>query len=621
VGLIAAVAAFYSPVVHNQFIRYDDGQYIFDNPHVNQGLKWQTVTWAFTSYEQANWHPLTWLSHALDCQLFGLNPAGHHAVNVLLHAINAVLLFLLLQYSTGFRWRSLMVAALFALHPINVESVAWAAERKNVLSMMFFLLALWAYVWYTRSPRPQRYACVVGLYALALMAKPQVITFPFLLWLWDYWPLGRIGDLWGSAPRSQDVEADAQRSVGGSQSAETRVSLPRPTLESVIWEKVPLLLLSAVSAVVTVEAQSAGGALKDLARYGLWLRIENTVIAYVRYVGKALWPAKLVPLYPHAVNPYPAWQALAALLALALVTSLVLRARARRYLAVGWFWFLGSLVPMIGLVQVGEQAMADRYAYLSFIGLFVMIVWAAADWAAGAGGKQRGISARWLVAPALCWLLVLGMLTARQVTTWHDTQSFWLRTLALTTDNYVAHENLANLLHERGKDEEALQHVQAVLQIRPQHVVANLLMGEYESSHGNVADAIVHYQTVAATAEKTWPRLRAYDDLAAAYLRMGEPAKARHALESSLQISPRQPEVITQLGMIAQRGGDLKTAEREYSRSLAIHPTDVGFILLARTLQLEGRDEEASAMLDRAARLTSDLSQSERRAAALLAGH
>jgi len=604
-ALLLVVAVFYAPVVHNEFVRYDDGQYIIYNPHVNEGLRWETVAWALTSYEQANWHPLTWLSHALDCQLFGLNPVGHHIVNVLLHAINAVLLFLMLQYATGFRWRSSMVAALFALHPINVETVAWAAERKNTLSMMFFLLALWAYVWYTREPRLRRLALVVGLYTLALMAKPQVITFPFLLWLLDYWPLGRVNDLWklGSA-------------------SSTGVRTRRASLQSqgarLIWEKVPLLALSAASAVVTVEAQSLGGALKDLAHYGLLLRFDNAVVAYVRYVGKMLWPSKLVPMYPHPMQLYPAWEAIAALLALLLATDVVARSHERRYLAVGWFWFLGSLVPMIGLVQVGEQAMADRYAYQPFIGLFVMVVWAVADWAASE--KHPRISARWLAVAGLCWPLALGVLTVRQVTAWHDTEWFWRRTLALTAGNYVAHENLANLLHEQGKEEEAIGHVRAVLAIRPQHVVGNLLLGEYEYSHGSVTDAIARYQIVAGTAENIGPRVRAYNDLAGAYLRMGEPAKAKLAWESSLQISPRQPEVMIQLGIIAQRDGELAAAARQYSRAVAVHPSDVGFILLARTLQLEGRNDEALAMLQRAAKLTADLPGAEMRAAAMLAG-
>src|SRR6266478_794426 len=339
--LIAAVLVFYSPVTHNGFLNYDDDQYITNNPHVRAGLTWQTVKWAFTTYDQANWHPLTWLSHALDSQLFGLNPAGHHSVSVLLHAVNAVLFFLLLQSATGFRWRSLMVAALFALHPVNVVSVVWAAERKNVLSMLFFLLALHAYVWYARRPELRRYAVVAFFFALGLLCKPQVITFPFLLCLLDYWPLCRIGP---SAVAGEAVQ-------GG--------NVPRLSGGWLVLEKLPLLLLSAASAVVTMKAQKAGGAVQSLFQYSLLLRLETAVISYVGYLGKAFWPSKLVALYPHATRLYPAWQAGAAVSVLMLVTVLVVRARDQKYLTVGWFWFLGSFLPMIGLVQVGAQAMAD----------------------------------------------------------------------------------------------------------------------------------------------------------------------------------------------------------------------------------------------------------------------
>ena len=374
----------YSPVTRNGFLNHDDYAYITQNPHVRAGLTWATVKWAFTSYDQANWHPLTWLSHALDCQLFGLNPAGPHYENVLLHAVNAVLLFLLLQRATRSRWRSLMVAALFALHPINVESVAWASERKNVLSMMFFLLALHAYVWYTRKPALLRYAAIFFLLALGFMSKSQVITFPFLLLLLDYWPLRRIG---ASAAAGLAAQGDGA---------------PRQSSAWLILEKVPLLLLSAASALVTMKAQKAGGAVQSFSQYSLPLRLETAVISYVRYLGKAVWPSKLVALYPHPTKLYPAWQVVAAMLLLLVISAWVLRARQQRYLAVGWFWFLGSLVPMIGLVQVGAQAMADRYAYIPFIGLLVMATWLVADWA-----SSRKISGAWLAIPAVSCLLVL----------------------------------------------------------------------------------------------------------------------------------------------------------------------------------------------------------------------
>jgi protein O-mannosyl-transferase len=608
-GLIALVCVFYSPVIHNGFIGYDDGQYIVDNAWLKDGLRWTTVEWAFTSFEQANWHPLTWLSHALDCQLFGLNPAGHHAVNVLLHGFNAALLFLLLAGATGFRWRSLMVAALFALHPMNVESVAWAAERKSVLSTFFFLLAFLAYDWYARAPQRRRYTAVFFLYAAALLAKPQVITFPFLLMLWDYWPLQRVA--WGKKKAAADRGGAATLSPA-----------------RLLREKVPLLLLSAVSAVLTVEAQKAGGAVRDLEYYGLLLRVENALIAYVRYIGKALWPAKLVVMYPHPTKLFPVWQVVGAALLLLAISVWVVRAGHRRYLAVGWFWFLGSLVPMIGLVQVGEQSMADRYAYISFIGLFVMIVWQVGDWVGEYHSSDQARSERiyvWLstqrlAIPCCACVLVLGALTSRQVRYWHDTESFWLRTVALEKNDVVAHQNLANMLHDEGKEEEAMQYVWAVLAIKPKDAVVNLLLGDYERSHGHLQAAIDRYQVVALSARATGPKSHAYDRMAAVYRQMGETAEAKQAYEGSLAASPGQPEVMMQLGMIAQNAGDLAGAERQYSHAVALQPTDVGFILLARTLQLEGRDKDALAMLQRAAKLTRNLDDSERRAAAMLAG-
>jgi protein O-mannosyl-transferase len=597
---MAAVAASYYPVIHDGFTGYDDAGYITDNENVKNGLSWDTVKWAFTTYDDANWHPLTWLSHAFDCQLFGINPVGHHVMNVLFHAINAVLLFLLLQYATGFRWRSLMVAALFALHPINVESVAWPSERKTVLSTLFFLLAFYAYVWYTRKESVRRYSAVVGLYALALMAKPQVITFPFLLLLWDYWPLHRISvvdDSHGSARGRSRLQIQSER---------------------VIWDKLPLFLLSAVSALLTMQAQNAAGAVRDLSHYSVKLRVETATVAYVRYIGHMFWPSKLVALYPHPLS-YPAWQVISAALVLVAITALAIRVRDRRYLAAGWFWYLGSLVPMIGLVQVGDQEMADRYAYISFIGLFVMIVWLAADWASSLQVDERRISPRWLAVPAFCCLLALSILTWRQVPYWHDGETFWRRTLALTKDNAIAHRALAGILHNQGKIDEALSHVRAALAITPQDSVSNLLLADYDRTGGNLTSAITRYQSVAVSTANPGARSRAYAGLGTVYKQMGEPAKAKQAFESSLHIAP-QPYVMIELGMIAQRDGNLKSAAQQYARSVAMHPTDVGFILLARTLQLEGRDDEALAMLQRAAKLTTNLEESEKKAAAMLAG-
>ncbi|MGB9235703.1 MAG: tetratricopeptide repeat protein [Terriglobales bacterium] len=595
-ALTAAVWAFYYPVIHNGFMNLDDKQYIMDNPPVRAGLTWKTVEWAFTTDTEANWHPVTWLSHALDCQLFGLSPVGPHCVNVLLHAANAVLLLLLLQSATGFRWRSLMVAALLALHPINVESVAWAAERKNVLSALFFLLAFHAYLWYTRQPGLVRYGAMAALYALALMAKPQVITFPFLLLLWDYWPLGRIG-------------------AAGASASARRGNSPPATGGRLVLEKLPLLLLSAASAVVTMEAQSAGLAVKPLSQYSPLLRLETAAISYVRYLGKAFWPSKLVAMYPHPTHLYPAWKPAAAVVLLLLVTALVLRARDQRYLAVGWFWFLGTLVPMIGLVQVGAQAMADRYAYIPFIGLFVMVVWLVVN-----GWNARQLPARWLAVPAVSCLLALGILTYRQVGYWHDPEAFWLRTLALTEDNYVAHGALAGFLRSHGRTEEAMAHYRAALAIQPDDLLAILNLGAYEHSRGNLEGAVQRYQFVALHAGSARFRAKAYANLGFAYRQMGESAKAKEAFEMSLQLVPKQPTILVTLGVMAQSEGDLPAAVQQYVHAMAFQPTDVGYLLLARALQHEGRADDAKAMFQRAARLSANLPQAENQADSLLTG-
>jgi len=596
--LFAAVLASYSSIIHNQFLDYDDNEYITNNAHVKAGLTWANVQWAFSTSEEANWHPLTWLSHELDSELFGLNPVGHHVVNVLLHAVNAVLLFLLLQSATGFRWRSLMVAALFALHPINVESVAWAAERKNVLSMLFFLLALYAYGRYARRPGLGRYIAVAGFFVLSLLAKPQAITFPFLLLLWDYWPLDRIG--------ARDMPTQAGNA-------------PRLPIARLLLEKLPLLFLSAASAVITMEAQKAGGAVKDLARFSLPLRLETTVISYARYLGKTFWPTKLVLPYPHPLKLYPSWQVYAAVVLLLLITAIVLCARDKRYLAVGWFWFLGSLVPMIGLVQVGEQAMADRYAYIPFLGLFLMTVWLIADWAAD-WNKSRQVPARWLAIPAVCCLLALACLTYRQVGYLHDTEALWRRALALTQDNYIAQGALAGVLHKQGKTEEAIEHIRAALAIRPDDWPANLILAAYEQSQGDTAAATARYQMVALRASKPSQRAAAYNDLGTAYRQTGDLLRAKEAFEQSLRLVPSQPMLMVTLGLIAQKNGDLPEAVRQYSSAFELQHSDVRALLLAQALRLEGRVDEADAMSRRAARASGNLAEAQKTVDSLLAG-
>jgi tetratricopeptide (TPR) repeat protein len=596
--LFATVLVVYSPVVHNGFLNYDDDTYITNNPHVRAGVTGQTLKWAFTTFDAANYHPLTWLSHALDCQLFGVNPAAHHESNVLFHAANAVLLFLFLRGATGFAWRSLFVAALFALHPLNVESVAWAAERKNVLSMLFLLLALHAYVWYTRRPALSRYAVIFLIFALALLSKPQVITFPFLLFLLDYWPLGRLK----TVPSEWGPEATMRTS-------------PVFSAGWLVLEKIPLLLLSLASALVTMKAQQAGGAVQSLTQYSPLLRLETAIIAYASYLGKAFWPSRLVALYPHPTTLYPAWQVGLASLFLALVTAVIVRARRKRYLLVGWLCFLGTLVPMLGLVQVGAQAMAERYTYIPLIGIFVMVTWLVADWA-----SDHQLPTTWLAVLALACLSVLGTLTYRQINYWHDTEHFWVRTLALTENNYIAHDSLGDFLASEGRNEEAAVQFRAALAIRSDDLPANLNLGTYEHGRGNLRAAIERYQLVALHAGDIGLRATAYGNLGSAYRQLGDYAQAKEYFDNALQLEPNRTMAMIGLGLVAQKEGDLPEAVKQYSHAMAMEPTDVGYLLLARALEQEGHPNEAAAIRERVAKLSPDLAAAEKDAASLLAG-
>jgi tetratricopeptide (TPR) repeat protein len=514
--LLIATLALYYPVHGHPFVNYDDSLYVTDNLQVQSGLNWDTVAWAFTTFDVGTWHPLTWLSHALDCQLFQLNPAGHHDVNLLLHAINAVLLFWVLLRATGYAGRSFMVAALFALHPINVESVAWIAERKNPLSMLFFLLALGAYRWYAREPRVGRYAAVAFLYALGLLAKPQVITFPFVLLLWDYWPSRR---MFASAHESE------------SRTAKQPVITPRK-LSWLVLEKVPLFLLSAASAFMTMKAQRVGS---DKVWYPLSIRLENAIVSYAQYLRDAVWPSRLAVFYPHPGNSLSAWQVGTALLLLLAITALVIDRPRQRYLAMGWLWFLGTMIPMIGLEGVGYQGMqgmADRYAYLPFIGLFIMICWGLSEWA-----EQRHIAIAWLAGLSFAVLLILAAVTHRQIGYWSDSATLWSRTLQVTNRNWLAENNLGKVLMKRGRVEEGMTHFLKATEIYPADPVSNMNIGTYEQQRGNLPEAIERYKKALSSSRDASLRFAALNNVGRAYQDLGDTAHAQEcfAAAESLQ--------------------------------------------------------------------------------------
>lgn len=502
--LVVATFALYYPVSHHPFVNYDDTVYVTTNLHVQGGLDWDTVEWAFTTFDEANWHPLTWLSHALDCQLFLLNAAGHHDTNLLLHVLNVLLLFWVLLQATGFAGRSFMVAGLFALHPINVQTVAWVAERKNLLSMLFFLLALGAYRWYAYKPRMGRYAVVALLFALGLMAKPQVITLPCVLLLWDYWPLRRMSALEPS-------------------SGEAPPTIPQKSFTELVEEKLPLFAIAVADAVITMKAQRVGGARNW---FPPLIRLGNATVSYARYVGKAFWPSRLALFYPHPGASLKMWEVLAALVLLLAVTALALIQRRHRYLPVGWLWFVGTLVPMIGLIQVGVQAMADRYAYLSFIGLFIMVCWGVADWS-----EQRHISPAWQAGVSIVVLLALTLVARAQLDRWGDNVTLWTHTLQVTGPNFIAENSLGIALEREGKVEEAITHFRAAVTINPDDAASNLNVAEYDRVHGNLLACIERCKKVPAMTQLTIQKAQAFGKMALAYRALGDTAHERECLK------------------------------------------------------------------------------------------
>ena len=591
--LLGVTLAAYNPIVHNGFINFDDEQYITQNAPVKAGLSWNTVKWAFGNFYQANWHPLTWLSHALDCQLFGLNPVGHHYMNVLVHGIDVVLLFVLLQSATGFTWRSLMVAALFALHPVNVESVAWASERKNTLSMMFLLLAMLAYNAYARKPSLGRNAAVAALFALGLMAKPQIITLPFALLLWDYWPLQRIKGL--STPDES--------------------GMPQRTFSQLVGEKAPLFALCLASAIVTLKAQKAGGAIHSTVIYPLHLRLENAIYSYGRYLAHLIWPTGLLPLYPHPRQHLLWWQPTISGVLLLAITIVFFLQRRRKYLGFGWLWFLGTLVPMIGVIQVGEQAMADRYAYLPYIGLFVIVCWGFADW-----WEERHRAGVWLTAPAGLALVALSLLTYRQIGYWRNPETLWtyaIRTAPLR--NYESHLNLAMAYDHVGRYDEAIVHLQAAVAPEEDDPKVYLGLGIYYQRHGHLREAMDAYQTTLKLAPGPEIKADTFSDMGSLYRQVRDSDRARECFAAALQLNPNQPMALIGMGVLAQRSGDFSQAVAYYSHAMSVEPTAVGYVLLAKALDKAGRGVEAQAAYNRAGQLTNDLGETQQAAEQLLA--
>jgi tetratricopeptide (TPR) repeat protein len=515
-GLALAILLAYLPVRSYDFVNFDDPDYVSRNAHVRQGITPGGILWALTSTESANWFPVTRISHMLDVEIFGLDAGWHHLVNVLLHLIATLLLFAFLDRATAARWPSALVALLFALHPLHVESVAWIAERKDVLSAVFWFLTLWAYVRYAEKPDLGRYSLVLGAFCLGLMSKPMMVTLPFVLLLLDIWPLRR---------------------------------------RLLLREKIPFFALSAASAVITYLAQARSGAVDSL-HTSLILRFENALVSYFIYIAKMFWPVGLAVFYPYP-HEIPAWQAFCAAFAIVAISALTLRVwKTHPYLAVGWFWYLGSLVPVIGFVQVGAQARADRYTYLPMVGLSIMLAW----------GLLEVLNRKVAISGALVACLACAVLCAAQVEYWRNSETLFRHTLDVTSGNYLAFHNLGVALADEGRFPEAIEQYQAALQIAPNAANLQTDYGNALAKSGRIPDAIAHYRaalTVLPDAPIT------HNDLANALAATpGGIPEAIAEYQTALRLKPDYVEARNNLAQVQSNA-----AEMEYNQGVDLAKT------------------------------------------------
>ena len=570
----------YGGVVHCPFTNYDDNGYVTENQHVQAGLSWSTIAWSFTSIEQANWHPLTWLSHALDCQLYGLDAGGHHTTSLFIHVSNVLLLFVLLRKATECRGFSFVVAALFAWHPINVQSVAWVAERKNVLSTFFLLPALAAYGWYVRQPNVKRYALVVVAFVCGLASKAMVVTLPALLLIVDFWPLGRIEGWYQSVAAS---------------------SVKQEKLRGLVIEKLPLLVLSGLSAFITVVAQRAHGAVQTSADFPLLSRLQNAFLSYAKYIGKAFWPTRFAVYYPSSFDPtfvqHPGrgivLLSATAAVCLGIVSLAAWRQRVKRpYLTAGWAWFLVALLPVIGIVQVGRQAMADRYAYLPLVGIFVATVWGIAELA-----KELQLNRtvqRASVAAALC---ILAILSWREVGNWSSSYQLWTHALDVTTNNYVAESELGNVLVMERRYEEALPHYQRAAALDAEDAESRVNMGTIYEAAALHQQAAEQYQNAIAILSRPESGPVPKSTLFAATWSLGNTSVGLRDYEKAMQSYGRARSIDPE--SFHSYGEKLREA-------LSVQPSAGGYKMLGFVLREEGRGEESAAAFQQAQHLDPD---------------
>jgi len=589
--LALVTLAVYWPVIHCDFVNFDDPFYVTDNSHVAKGLTWDSARWSLTGKPEGNWHPLTWISHMLDCSVYGLKPAGHHATNLLFHMANSVLVFLLLQRMTGACWRSAFVAAIFALHPLHVESVAWVSERKDVLSTFFWALTIWAYVRYTERPALARYVVVAVLYALGLLAKPMLVTLPCLLLLLDFWPLRRVPQTLRLLGHQVRV-AEASASTASVKASPARLVL----------EKIPLLVLAFLCSAAVLWAQ---GVAVDFLKRPLLFRVGNAVLSYFLYMIKLAWPARLLVLYPFP-EVLPAGELAMAILALILVTFLAVRNALRHpYLFTGWFWFVGTLVPVLGLVQVGFQSMADRYAYVPSIGLTLIIAWGAYD-----------LASRWRIPPVALGCLGVAAIAACVPTTriqlgyWRNSQVLYEHALRWTSNNFPLEVNLGTYLQVTGQYEAACKHLREAIRLFPNFAQPHYSLGLTLIEQDKLDEA---YPELMEALRLKPDSAQTLNNLGLLLVKQGKVdqgiARYREALDADLEI----PELHFNLGFALARKGERDEAIEQYEAALRMDPALlVAQFELATVLNEQGNLAEAAAHLTTVLQSTTNAWQAHR---------
>ena len=598
--LIAAALAVltlvsYWPTFSNGFVNYDDDGYITQNHAVQQGLSFANVTWAFRATVMANWHPLAWISHMADVQLFGSHAAGHHATSLLVHIVNVVLLFFLLRAATGFLWRSAAISALFALHPFNVECVAWVSERKTLLCTLFLFLCLFAYGWYVRKPGISRYLLVALLFVLGLASKPMIITLPFALLLLDSWPLNRL-------PQLNDAEG-------------------RKAFLGKVWplvlEKVPLLLFCAASAYVTVFAQGHSNAVASVLEMPLRARVGNALWSYVVYLAKGIWPVHLAIFYPHPETGLPLWKPALAGILLLLFSAYVLLHLEKRFLLTGWLWYLGSLVPVIGFVQVGRQAMADRYAYTPLLGIFVIVVWSLAD-----DFPRTSQRSQTLAALTAAFLLFFAALTWRQTTYWKDSFSLFGHALQVIPENYMAENNLGSAYVDTGNTDAAYGHFLRATQERPRYGLAHYNLANMLRRQNRRGEAAAEFQLAIQYAQDPQQLANSYHNIGVMLLEDNKLDEARRAFTDALQAQPQKENSYVARGLAEFRLGDYAAAESDFAAGASLVATDGAAIYwLGRCREARGNISGAIEAYHQALVLQPELQEAKEHLEAATSGH